>query len=77
MFFLDIEEVPKLIQALTERIDSLEYALVLAGICPNCGTNVVGVSEGDGKLFACKCGHKTWLSNKAIKNLQHGKDITT
>ncbi len=72
---MDIEAVPDFIRNLTNRIDGLLYALLLAGICPQCGAKTKESDEGNGKRFLCDCKLNYWLSNKAIANLKQGKDI--
>ncbi len=73
---MDIEKVPELIQDLSKRIDDLTYALLLAGICPQCGAKTKAKTVENGQAFTCSCGLQHWLSNKALSNIRTGKDVT-
>ena len=77
MNLVNIEEIPELIQNLSKRIDGLTYALLLAKICPQCGAKIKVENMEHMQSFICSCGLKHCLSNKAISNIKHGKDITT
>lgn len=82
MSLLELEEIPKIITSLQKQIDSLEHALLLSGVCPRCGNKIEPKPLDNIRLkekvhhFTCACGLDYILSNKAIDNIKHGKDIT-
>ncbi len=75
---MDIENLPKELERLSDEIDRLSYALLLAGICPRCGSKVTTERTEKsqnllGYTYSCSCGAMTFLSDRAVFNLKHGR----
>jgi len=74
---MDIENIPEELKRMSNEIDRLSYALLLAGICPCCGSKVTTEKTEKGTLigytYSCSCGAMTFLSDETVWNLKHGK----
>ncbi|GAI86202.1 unnamed protein product, partial [marine sediment metagenome] len=60
-------ECKSAMRKLENTIERIQHALLLRGICPDCGRELPRTEQEKFIKWKCKCGLETWISKRYIR----------
>lgn len=75
MDLVEKSEFDKRTKQIDDSIEKIRLALLVFGICPDCGREIEGKdqhldSTGDFTAWKCDCGLEQWQNKKCIKQVK-------